>query len=282
MIRRGGALIGALALVALVVGPVEQAFSNDAAGRDPPSIWIRAQQGDAEAQYWLASYYERRYWLAERDLEIRGNPLDMLHAYTLFSLAKSSNDLDALYGWHGTKYCVEQILGSMEREALMVALPKWLRGEGASPSRERDPARPEGARGAIVHPETIDVPGQTSKADVEHSAAPWQNPKVGSRLTDSYADLKTLLTRGISYLDSADPVSARRFLELASKRGSGEAAMLVAKTYDPEYIDRLGVAGLNADIEQAARWYRTAIELGNEEAEARLQGLMQRLEPALR
>jgi len=274
LIRGGVTLTSALVVVSLVVGPAAKAFANDQGGQDPQSIWIEAQRGNAEAQYRLGSYYERRYWLAERDPEIRGNPVDMVSAYALFSLAKSSNNLDALYGWHGTRYRVEEIFGNQERHEWVAALPEWLRGAGAPPSHERDPIRPGTATRARAQPETIDVPGQTSTANSERSAEPWSDPV--------HADLKTLLAQGVSYFDSADPVSARRLFELATERGSGEGAMLVAKTYDPKYIGPFGVAGLGPDIDMAATWYRKAIEMGNREAETRLQELMQRLEPASR
>jgi TPR repeat protein len=44
-------------------------------------------------------------------------------------------------------------------------------------------------------------------------------------------------------------------------------------TYDPNELSRLGVLGLQPDVEAARKWYEKARQLGASEAEERLRRL---------
>jgi len=58
------------------------------------------------------------------------------------------------------------------------------------------------------------------------------------------------------------------------RKGSGKAAFGLARTYDPAYVEEIGVAGMDAtDLEQAKKWYERAALLGHPEAQERLKVL---------
>jgi len=74
-------------------------------------------------------------------------------------------------------------------------------------------------------------------------------------------------------LRTGDIAAARLFYERAAKAGSARAAMLAGKTYDPLYFAEIGARGIVADRAKAMDWYGKAAELGDREAQARLEKL---------
>lgn len=66
---------------------------------------------------------------------------------------------------------------------------------------------------------------------------------------------------------------ARAYFKRAAEAGSGDAALLLGATYDPEFIDKIGAHGIKPDPKEAAGWYDRAKQLGVEGAEAKLKAL---------
>ncbi len=66
------------------------------------------------------------------------------------------------------------------------------------------------------------------------------------------------LKRGEELLQLGDVASARLVLEHAARRDSRRAMTALAKTYDPEYLAKLGVRGVKPDKNQANAWYERA------------------------
>ena len=66
---------------------------------------------------------------------------------------------------------------------------------------------------------------------------------------------------------------ARAYFRRAAEAGSGEAALQLGATYDPEFIDRIGAHGIKADLNEARAWYERAKQLGVESAEEKLRAL---------
>jgi TPR repeat protein len=66
------------------------------------------------------------------------------------------------------------------------------------------------------------------------------------------------LARGDEAMRQRDVVAARRFYEFAASAGVAGAATAVARTYDPIYLQQVGVRGVKADAEAALRWYKRA------------------------
>ncbi len=75
-------------------------------------------------------------------------------------------------------------------------------------------------------------------------------------------DVAELLARGDGYLGIGDVTSARLFYERAADAGSGQGAMRLGATFDPNFLDRAGLVGTRADRAEADIWYRRARGLG--------------------
>lgn len=91
---------------------------------------------------------------------------------------------------------------------------------------------------------------------VEPASEP--EPVAGPPLTPQ--ELRALLSRGERLLQEGDVAGARLLLEYAAQRGSKDAMVILAKSYDPEHLAKLGVHGVQANPEQATRWYARAAE----------------------
>jgi hypothetical protein len=74
-------------------------------------------------------------------------------------------------------------------------------------------------------------------------------------------------------LRAGDISSARLLFEDLAIRGSSRGARALAETYDPDYLRRTFIAGLQPNIELAKKWYRRAAELGDNEASSRVTAL---------
>ena len=81
-----------------------------------------------------------------------------------------------------------------------------------------------------------------------------------------------LFSRGERYRAEGNIVVARQYFLRAAQMGFARAAFKLAETYDP-YAPGLRAYGVNADLAEAKRWYARAVELGAEDAKARLAQL---------
>jgi tetratricopeptide (TPR) repeat protein len=82
------------------------------------------------------------------------------------------------------------------------------------------------------------------------------------------------MARGDNALQQGDVISARQFYELAAANGLARAATAVGLTYDPDFLQARRVRGALADMTEARRWYRKAIDAGDPEARLRLDKLL--------
>jgi hypothetical protein len=96
-----------------------------------------------------------------------------------------------------------------------------------------------------------------------HSGGPTQT-------AHQQAAVAAAVNRGDAMLASKDISAARGFYEYAAKAGNARAATALAETYDPAFLNRLGVIGPKPNPALAADWYRRAAALGDRKAEARL------------
>jgi TPR repeat protein len=67
---------------------------------------------------------------------------------------------------------------------------------------------------------------------------------------------------------------ARAYFKRAAEAGSGDAALLLGATFDPDFIDRIGAHGIKADPQQARGWYQRAEQLG---VEAMMVAILRRM-----
>lgn len=82
-----------------------------------------------------------------------------------------------------------------------------------------------------------------------------------------------LMERATTLFSIGDISGARTVFEYLAARGNAQAAIALGGTYDPTILSQLFVKGLDADPEQARKWYRKAEELGSPEAGSRLSAL---------
>ena len=123
-----------------------------------------------------------------------------------------------------------------------------------------------------------DVPAP--RADVQGPRSDAGTPKPDPRPTrldtataSDPPDMKSLLARGDRLLAIGDIAAARLLYERAASLGSGKAATMVGRTYDPAYLSRMKVNGPRPDPAMAASWYRSGLTLGDPDAAAPLSHL---------
>jgi Bacterial SH3 domain len=101
---------------------------------------------------------------------------------------------------------------------------------------------------------------------------------------DESGRVADLISHGHKMIDVGYFAGARAYFRRAAEAGSGEAALLLAATYDQEFIDKIGAHGIKADPKEARAWYERAKQLGVEDAEAKFKALKEdrtdRQEPA--
>jgi hypothetical protein len=85
--------------------------------------------------------------------------------------------------------------------------------------------------------------------------------------------IASLLKRADALIQSRDVAAARLVLRRAADAGDAHAAMTLAETYDPAFLEKLGVHGFVPDLAMARSWYEKARALGSAEAPQRLETL---------
>ena len=83
-------------------------------------------------------------------------------------------------------------------------------------------------------------------------------------------ELAALLKRARSLLSIGDIASARLLLARAADAQEADAALMLARTYDPEVLGKSDARSVTPDPEKARIWYRKAAELGSQHAQQRL------------
>jgi len=89
-------------------------------------------------------------------------------------------------------------------------------------------------------------------------------------------EIDILVKRGEDLIASGDISAARLVLQRAAESNDVAAALMLAGTYDPVALEKLGVQGLSADVAKARSWYERAKGLGSPEARRRLELLASR------
>ena len=102
--------------------------------------------------------------------------------------------------------------------------------------------------------------------------------------SDESGRVADLIAHGQKMIDVGYFAGARAYFKRAAEAGSGDAALLLGATYDPDFIDKIGAQGIKADLKEAHAWYERAKQLGVESAEDKLNALREtwtdRQEPA--
>jgi hypothetical protein len=100
------------------------------------------------------------------------------------------------------------------------------------------------------------------------------DPKEALILRSDEKDrVANLIEHGRKMIDVGYFAGARAYFKRAAEAGSGEAALELGATYDPDFIDQIGAQGIKADPAEARAWYERAKQLGVEGAEEKLKAL---------
>jgi hypothetical protein len=175
---------------------------------------------------------------------------------------------------------IQALLSSVSPSSVSALIPASETARPASSVAEANgpvSRLPSQQTAAIRAPEAISAEAQQQSAAASPATlgAPTQSnaPTAlnGSRLIA--ADLELLLTRGDTLFASGDLTSARLYYERAAQAGNGPAALRLAETYDPQFLKRAHLRGVQGDIAAATFWYKRASNLGMSEAEILLGGL---------
>jgi hypothetical protein len=108
-------------------------------------------------------------------------------------------------------------------------------------------------------PQTAAVPERATSGDV-------------IRHLDS-GEIASSLKRADALIGSGDIAAARLVLRRVAEARDGRAAMMLAGTYDPTVLEKLGVHGVVPDVAMARNWYEKAKQFGASEATSQLGNL---------
>jgi hypothetical protein len=143
----------------------------------------------------------------------------------------------------------------------------------AMPSREDISSAYQSAlRGtAPVAPPAAAAPPPVAAAPSPVVAAP--QPSASPARQISGQELAMLINRAKEMLSAGDIPSARLFLERAAEAQDATAALLLARTYDPDVLGSSDVRNITPEPAKAHAWYEKAAQFGSAEAQRRLAQL---------
>ena len=104
--------------------------------------------------------------------------------------------------------------------------------------------------------------------------APNSAPTAGLVVRSGEADrVEDLMAHGRKMVDVGYLAGARAYYQRAAEAGSGEAALALGATYDPDFVAEIGVHGAKPDPAAAKTWYDRAEALGLTDRDAKLAAL---------
>ncbi len=153
-----------------------------------------------------------------------------------------------------------------------------LKMAAASPSRDEIKAAYQSAlQESVPAPAAPVAPVATAVAPVPTTVAPPEPtvPAEPIRHLDP-SDVAASLTRANALIASGDVAAARLVLRHPAEFGDARAAMALAETYDPAFLEKLGVRGFVPNVAMARDWYEKAKKFGAADAARRLEVLASR------
>jgi hypothetical protein len=127
---------------------------------------------------------------------------------------------------------------------------------------------------AEAHVSLVILPAsQVVPADKGAKAAEPPRPQVPGLTPQDRENAEKLVARGKRDLQQGNVAQARQFFLRAAQAGLAEGALMLAATYDPRELARMGAVGIQANLAEARRWYARAAELGSPEAAEKLATL---------
>jgi TPR repeat protein len=111
--------------------------------------------------------------------------------------------------------------------------------------------------------EPVPAPAETAPQGVSVAATA---DKASTPLLLPAEQITALLARGDEFVRMRDIASARLLYERAADAGNGRAALRMGESFDPAFLDRIGIYRMAGDRQLALSWYRRARDLGDAEA----------------
>jgi len=112
--------------------------------------------------------------------------------------------------------------------------------------------------------------GKPAGWNVDHQPEAQASAVAPKRKLDP-RQANALLDRAEAMLKNGDLTAARLILERVAEGEDARAAYLLARTYDPAVMQKLGIIGISPDAEKARRLYEQARMWGSSEAGQRYQ-----------
>ena len=129
-------------------------------------------------------------------------------------------------------------------------------------------AAPDVAAPPAANPSTPDKPSVSALLE----PVPATRPVV--RSANPHA--AELFARGKAAEQNGDISGARRLYASAAERGNAAAALSLGRLYDPAFLGRSVLGGVDPDPALARQWYQRAADMGDQDAAPLLQALTAR------
>ena len=126
---------------------------------------------------------------------------------------------------------------------------------------------------AVVPPAAPQAAAPAPMPQAPMTQAPMPQAPIPQVKQMDAQELATLMKRAKDMLAMGDIPVARLLLERAAEGQDANAALLLARTYDPAVLGTSDVRNITPEPDKARAWYRRAAQLGSAEAQQRLAQL---------
>jgi hypothetical protein len=150
---------------------------------------------------------------------------------------------------------------ALQEPVLLAAAPQADRGvEIAAPQQAMVPQPASRAAEVIVvaalatapEPRSVAVPPPAEAVSAPTPAKPVLRQE----------EIAMMIERGRVLFEAGDVAAARLFFRRAANAGDAAAAIAMGATYDPEVLTQRFIHGIEADAQEAQKWYEKAREMG--------------------
>lgn len=126
-------------------------------------------------------------------------------------------------------------------------------------------------------PENVQPPPSERQAAPVAPPPPTRRALAAPELSaEAKGRAERMLAQGAKHLEQGNISAARMFFQRAAEAGLADGALRMGATYDPLELGRLESLGVNADRNEARKWYEMARDLGALDASDRLGRLLGR------
>jgi hypothetical protein len=131
------------------------------------------------------------------------------------------------------------------------------------PQQATSPASTQSASAPVPQ---IHTPTNAQSSEDVSARGIDRSPKTYDDRRLSKDEIEALRSRGDALFGTGDVTSARLFYEYGADAGDGTAALRLAETFDPSFLQRANLNYVRSDPHRASYWYSRAHELGNSDA----------------